>query len=297
MIDLHCHTTNSDGTWTVEELLKKAQEINLEVLSITDHDSVKSYFEIQKNRELQNVFKGKIINGVELNCVFDGIKIEALAYDFDLDKVNNWLEEYYTPEKNRNGLIEEFNDLIDICKKQGIKIEKDLKYNPDTEYPVDVIYYSIIKFEENKKFFTEEQWTSKSIFFRTCTVDKSFPLYRDFSKQMPTLEFLSEFIHKCGGKLFLAHLYKYELNNHIEYLDNIIEKKLIDGIEVYHSSFTKEQIQTLEQYCKNNKLLMSGGSDCHGERKKERKLGIGYGNLNINKKILANWHIKSIFQF
>ena len=174
---------------------------------------------------------------------------------------------------------------------------KDLKYNPDTEYPVDVIYYSIIKFEDNKKFFTEEQWTSKSVFFRTCTVDKSFPLYRDFSKQMPTLEFLSEFIHKCGGKLFLAHLYKYELNNHIEYLDNIIEKKLIDGIEVYHSSFTKEQIQTLEQYCKNNKLLMSGGSDCHGERKKERKLGIGYGNLNINKKILANWHIKSIFQF
>ena len=297
MIDLHCHTTNSDGTWTVEEMLKKAQEINLEVLSITDHDSVKSYFEIQKNRELQNVFKGKIINGVELNCVFDGIKIEALAYDFDLDKVNNWLEEYYTPEKNRNGLIEEFNDLVDICKKQGIKIEKDLKYNPDTEYPVDVIYYSIIKFEENKKFFTEEQWTSKSIFFRTCTVDKSFPLYRDFSKQMPTLEFLSEFIHKCGGKIFLAHLYKYELNNHIEYLDNIVKKNLIDGIEVYHSSFTEEQIQTLEQYSKNNKLLMSGGSDCHGERKKERKLGIGYGNLNINKKILANWHIKSIFQF
>ena len=58
MIDLHCHTTNSDGTWTVEELLKKAQEINLEVLSITDHDSVKSYFEIQKNKELQNIFKG-----------------------------------------------------------------------------------------------------------------------------------------------------------------------------------------------------------------------------------------------
>ena len=66
---------------------------------------------------------------------------------------------------------------------------------------------------------------------------------------MPTLEFLSEFIHKCEGKIFLAHLYKYKLNNHIEYLDNIIEKKLIDG------------------------------------------------NLNINKKVLANWHIKSIFQF
>ena len=47
---------------------------------------------------------------------------------------------------------------------------------------------------------------------------------------MPTLEFLSEFIHKCGGKIFLAHLYKYKLNNHIEYLDNIIEKNCSDTL-------------------------------------------------------------------
>ena len=49
---------------------KKAQEINLEVLSITDHDSVKSYFEIQKNKELQNIFKGNIIDGVGIKlCI------------------------------------------------------------------------------------------------------------------------------------------------------------------------------------------------------------------------------------
>ena len=77
MIDLHCHTTNSDGTWTVEELLKKAQEINLEVLSITDHDSVKSYFEIQKNKELQNIFKGYMIMSSLFTALSNG-KISAL---------------------------------------------------------------------------------------------------------------------------------------------------------------------------------------------------------------------------
>lgn len=291
MIDLHSHTTNSDGTWRTKELLEKAENLGLEVFSITDHDTVKSYIEIEQNKDLQYIFKGKLINGVELNCVFDGIKIEILAYNFDLHPVNEWLENYYTVEKNKNRLIEEFNDLVNICYSKKIRIEKDLQYNPDKEYPVDVIYYSIVKFEENKKFFTEEQWKDKGLFFRTCTVDKNFILYRDFSKQMPTLEFFNKLIHKYNGKIFLAHLYKYQLGNYISYLNKIVEKNLIDGVEVYHSSFTNEQIKTLKEYCNTRGLLMSGGSDCHGERKKERKLGTGYGNLNINKEIIKQWNI------
>ena len=109
---------------------------------------------------------------------------------------------------------------------------------------------------------------------------------------MPTLKNLSEFIHVHNGKIFLAHLYQYNLKNHIEFLDKLVNINLIDGVEVYHSSFTKEQTNTLINYCEEKKLLMSGGSDCHGEKKKERKLGIGYGNLNINKKIIENWNIR-----
>lgn len=291
MIDLHSHTTNSDGTWSTKELLMKAEELKLEVLSITDHDTAKSYIEIEKNESLQNIFKGKLIRGAELNCTFDGIKIEILAYNFDLHPIQEWLEDYYTPEKNKKRLIEEFNDLVSICNEKGIKIENNLSYNPDMEYPVDVIYNNIIQFQENRKLFTEEQWQNKALFFRTCTVDKKFPLYRDFSKQMPTLEFLNQLIHKHNGKIFLAHLYKYQLNNHIEYLNKMVDKNLLDGVEVYHSSYTEEQIKTLERYCIKKGMLMSGGSDCHGEKKKDRKLGIGYGNLNINKKIINNWNI------
>ena len=291
MIDLHSHTTNSDGTWTTKELLTKAEELGLEVFSITDHDTAKSYIEVEKNKDLQSIYKGKLIKGAELNCTFDGIKIEVLVYNFNLHPIQEWLEDYYTFEKNKNRLIEEFEDLVSICKNKGIKIEDNLKYNPDKEYPVDVVYYSITKFEENKKFFTQEQWEDRGLFFRTCTVDKKFPLYRDFSKQMPTLEFFNKFIHQHNGKIFLAHLYKYQLENHISYLDKMVERNLLDGVEVYHSSFTDKQIVILEKYCRSKGLLMSGGSDCHGERKKDRKLGIGYGNLNINKEILKNWNI------
>ena len=79
MIDLHSHTTNSDGTWSTKELLEKAENIGLEVFSITDHDTVKSYIEIEQDKDIQAIFKGKLIKGVELNCVFNGIKIEILA--------------------------------------------------------------------------------------------------------------------------------------------------------------------------------------------------------------------------
>lgn len=291
MIDLHCHTINSDGTWTTKELLSKAEEIKLDILSITDHDTAKAYIEIEQNKKLQDIYKGKIIRGVELNCTFDGVKIEILAYNFDLQPVQKWLENYYTPEKNRKRLIEEFNELVNICHTKGIKIEGNLSYNPDIEYPVDVIYDNIIQFQENRKFFTEEQWKNKGLFFRTCTVDKNFILYRDFSKQMPTLNFFNKFIHEHNGKIFLAHLYKYKLDDYISYLNKIVNQNLIDGIEVYHSSFSNEQIEDLKEYCINKNLLMSGGSDCHGEKKKECQLGVGYGNLNINKEIVQNWNI------
>lgn len=292
MIDLHVHTTNSDGTWTTKEILEKAEKMGIEVFSITDHDTAKSYIEMEQNPELKEIYKGKLIQGVELNCTYNGIKIEILAYGFDVNPVQNFLENYYTPEKNKKRLVEEFNELVQLCKKNRIKIEDNLKYNPDSEYPVDVIYDSVVKFEENRKIFKKEQWESKEKFFRTCTVDKNFPLYRDFSKQMPTLEFFNELIHKHNGKIFLAHLYKYKLDNYINLLDEITKTNLIDGVEVYHSSFTKEQMEFLKSYCKDNKLLMSGGSDCHGERKKERKLGIGYDNLNISKDIIKNWNLK-----
>lgn len=291
MIDLHCHTTNSDGTWKTKELLEKAEEQQIEILSITDHDTVKSHVEIKNHDKIRKKFSGGIITGAELNCTFNGRKIEILAYGFKLDVVQEWLQNYYSKEKNEKRLIEEFEELKKMCEIKGIRLEKNITYNPKKEYPVDVIYNSLKKFEENKEFFDDNVWNDMGLFFRTCTVDKKFPLYRDFSRQMPTLEFYNEFIHKYNGKIFLAHLYKYNLDNHIEYLNKIIKNNLIDGIEVYHSSFSNVQIETLEQYCRKNNLLMSGGSDCHGEKKANRKLGIGYGNLNIKKNILDNWNV------
>jgi len=76
-----------------------------------------------------------------------------------------------------------------------------------------------------------------------------------------------------------------------EMMDIPIIKTVIDGIEVYHSSFTNEQSEKLVKYCTDNNILMSGGSDCHGDKYIDRQLGIGKGNMKIEDKILKGWKI------
>ena len=100
-------------------------------------------------------------------------------------------------------------------------------------------------------------------------------------------------IRNAGGKVFIAHIFKYQLENHTEFLDNLVKNNIIDGIEVYYSAFNEEQIKYLEKYCKKHNLYMSGGSDCHGMKKKDRKIGVGYNNMNISEDIVKDW-IKEI---
>ena len=63
----------------------------------------------------------------------------------------------------------------------------------------------------------------------------------------------------------------------------------VDGFECHHSSFTEEQIEYMTNYCKKHNLLMSGGSDCHGDNKPDISIAFGRGNLNISEKIIENW--------
>ncbi len=180
--------------------------------------------------------------------------------------------------------------MIKSCKKNNIIID-DIKYNISDGWPIDVIYLEIKKHLENKKFFNEEEWNNIDIFYNSCVTNKNFPVFVDFSIHYPTADIVAEKVKEAGGKLFLAHLYRYNLNNPIYFLNLLKNKKIIDGVEVYHSSYTEEQIKKLEDYCKENKLLLSGGTDCHGEKKKDRKIGIGYGNMNVKKSILEQWKI------
>lgn len=287
MIDLHTHTKYSDGTWEVKKLLEEAEKNGVEILAITDHDTVKAHLELEKNN-YSNYFSGKIIAGAEFNCVFNNAKIELLGYGFDVHKMDKWIEKTYNIEKVKPNLMEEFNLLMKACKKNNIKVD-DINYKEDMGWPIDYIYESIKKYPENKQFFTEKEWNDIDHFFRCCTCNIDFPLYIDFSYQTPNAKLVSNEIRKLGGKVFLAHLFTYPLRNYEEYLDSLIQENIIDGIETYYSKFTDEQIEFVKNYCEKNNLYMSAGTDCHGDKKPDRKVGIGYGNMNVPTSIIKNW--------
>jgi len=285
MIDLHTHTQYSDGTWSLQKLLLEAQKAGLEILSITDHDTVKAYRELE-GRHDETIFSGRIIPGVELSTVYDGIAFHMLAYDFDYKKLEPWIYEHY--ELHKPNLKDEFDYMVKSCKKNGIKIGK-LMYEEEKGWPIDVIFPEIKKFPENRKFFKEEEWNDVDVFFNSCITNKHFPVFVDFSIHFPLASLVADAVRKAGGKLFIAHLYKYHLEEPFRFLDLLRECDVIDGVEVEHSTFTPAQSEELKKYCLQHNLLMCGGTDCHGEKKKDRKLGVGYGNMHVNSRLLENW--------
>ena len=121
MIDLHLHTNYSDGTDSVKELLEKAEKQKLELISITDHDSVGAYFELEKHPEIRKKFSDEIVIGSEIKAIYDDINIEILAYGIDYKNINIKKEDRI---KVQNDILRHF---INVAKNLGIKVDEDIE--------------------------------------------------------------------------------------------------------------------------------------------------------------------------
>ena len=266
MIDLHTHTNHSDGTWDTRKLLEEAEKTNIEVLAITDHDTLDAHFELEKDENLRNTFTGKIKTGIEFNTVYDGVSFHMLAYDFDIHKLQPFVHNYYNLRKPDLRL--EFEEMMKSIKKSNLKIG-EIIYDEKKGWPIDIIYPAVTKYEENRKYFKDAEWNDIDVFFNSCVTNKNFPVAVNFEIHYPNAKLVAEEVRKAGGKTFVAHVYRYNLEDEIAFLDMLRNDKIIDGVEVYHSSFTEKQSEKLLEYCNENNLLISGGTDCH--RRKEKR--------------------------
>jgi len=286
MIDLHMHTKYSDGTDDVIDLLKKAEKNNLEIISITDHNTVKAYFELEKIN-VKDYFNGKILTGIELNTKVLNVPIEILGYNIDYKLIDSLLSSLYTSSEERNKI--ECSRLYEKCLKTGIKInEKDMLFYDSSEYASKFIHSLIIKDGYNKKFIDEEAWNNSSVFYRKYISNPNTSLYIETDDIIPDFEAAASLIRKSGGFVFIPHIFQYTENSD-KILNFILNNHKIDGIECYHSTFSNEQIQRLLQLCKDKNLHISGGSDYHGNNKPGINIAKGFGNLNIPIDIIYSW--------
>ena len=286
MIDLHMHTNNSDGTENCISVLKKCEEKKLDYISITDHNTVNAYFELE-NLDIKKYFSGKIIPGVELNTKVLNIPIEILGYGIDYNKMSELLKKIYIPPEERN--LIEAKRLYDKCIKYGIKLDENCLNNfKADQFASGFFHKEITKHEENKNLISPEAWEASKILYRQYMSDPKAPLYVEMDDLVPDFETASSLVKQAGGLVFIPHIYEYKRNSKA-ILENILENYSIDGIECYYTTFSDEQHNEILEISKQHNLFISGGSDFHGSCRPEVDIGKGFGNLQIPTDIISDW--------
>ena len=292
MIDLHMHTTYSDGTDSVKEILSNATKVNLELISITDHNTCAAYEELE-TFQVEELYKGDIAVGCEFTTSFNNRLIEVLGYCFDYKKVGEYLEGYYTKEFIDEKTQILYNRLIEKIKKIDLTFNmnnlREKKF--ESEFFERAIYEELIKHPANKEKLKEDIWSSFSNFFRKGLTNPKSKLFINHAEFKPSLKEIIDIVHNAGGIIFLAHPYQYKFDDTESFLNKIYDENNFDGVECFYTTFSKEQTNYLIDFAKKRNLLISGGSDYHGTNKKNHELGIGRGNLNINKDITKTWSI------
>ena len=283
-IDLHTHTNKSDGTFTPNELLSLAELQKISILSITDHESVDAYYDMDRN-----LFSGKIIPGIELRTSCFGVSIELLGYGFNIDKMKETIKKYHY--KNTEELDAYMIRLAyEQYTKKGVKLDSNFieEFNSSASPRLSkYIKSAILKYPENEKF-SKEIPEGKS-FFRTCMTNPNHPLFLDLSPAFPTVGELIKAIKEADGIVSIPHIFQYKAHAE-KILFHLLDNYDIDLIECYYSSFTPEQVEFLLDVCKKYNKQVSGGSDFHGIVRPSVELGKGTNdNLLIPEEKITPW--------
>lgn len=291
MIDMHMHTTYSDGADSLIEVLKKAESLKLEYISITDHDTCEGYKELAK-LDVKKYFSGQIINGVEIKCAYKKRLIEILGYKVDPKVINNFMEEFHKT-KSKEILQQKYFDILhERCKDMGLVMYKkeDIEFNPKTDWASIKIYNDIKAHEENKLKVPDDFWSEFNIFSKKYCGDVNYPLYIDKSEDYLQLDEAIKLVKDAGGLVFLPHIFIYKwAEDKKKLLDDIVAEYDIDGIECMHSEFSQDDIDYLLEYTQKNNFYRSGGSDYHGKNKVGIEMAVGKGNLKIESYLIQDW--------
>ncbi|MDW7732273.1 MAG: PHP domain-containing protein [Methanolobus sp.] len=271
MVDLHAHTTFSDGDLKPEELVKYAFDVGLKALSVTDHDTVEGLDIAEKecaNRGL------KFIPGIEFTSKLDTPQIELhiLGYGFDR-------EEAYLLKKTD----EAKNNAIDYSKKVCSMLES---HDWEIDYSVLENARGIITKHDVCTSVIKENMSNYD--FHNRWLAETSPFYVETEK-FSALDTIRT-IHKAGGKAICAHLLRtLDMYDSMPMLPFVAESLInagIDGFEVFYGNSTKEQVGIMYDIAGQHGLLMTGGSDFHGH---ERTGRCSLGEYEIHGMDFDQW--------
>ncbi len=268
-IDLHTHSTASDGTFSPTQLVDYALTRGLKGLALTDHDTTNGLEEALSAGKKQGL---EVIPGCELSVEYPGL-MHILGYWLkpEAPALNASLQELREKRNMRNELI--------IHKLQDLGI--DITYNDVRNLAGD----ATVGRPHISRVLMDKGWVS--------SIQESFDRYLGSGGKayVPKEKFGPEkaisVLKDEGALVVLAHPYSLELNREKLHRELLRLKEYgLDGVEVFYSEHSPEQMELYASLCRNLDLLPTGGSDFHGSVKPEIELGSGRGNLNLSYNLL-----------
>lgn len=270
MIDLHVHSTASDGTNTPTELVALAKEAGLSAFALTDHDTIQGLAEARRAAKTAGI---ELVPGIELSTDYGGSEVHILGYYFDeqnpgfLQKLNEFI--------NSRDLRNE--KMTVLLQKEGfdITMEELIKENPD----------SVITRAHFARYLVEHGMVKdrETVFSKYIGDDCRCYVPREKIDPFEAVRL----IQLGGGVAFFAHPVLCHMNfDRLKRFIRDLKDCGLTGIEAIYSANSSGDERNLKQIAKDYNLLTSGGSDYHGENKPYIKLGVGRGNLCIPDEIL-----------
>ena len=297
LLDLHTHTTASDGTYTPQELYQKAKEKGLEVLSITDHDTIDGLLTLKSqlpglnyeisftesrspNSDPQTTdLRSRISNDasqfstpesrisdlefipcVEISAEFPKT-LHILGYGFNLDdnKLSKTLKELQEYRLNRNKL------MIEKMNAFGFNITMDELLEISGGEVIGRPHFARLLL--NKGYVNSIQEAFDKY------LKKGAKFYLD-KKRLSPREAI-ELITNAGGIAVMAHPYQAGLDdNDLEHLVVELKRYGVRGIEAFYSKHTPEMVHEYLKFAEKYELLVTAGSDFHGKNKPDISLGM-----------------------
>ena len=272
IIDMHTHTYYSDGELSPQELIEKAINKNIGVLSITDHDTINGIKTVDKNKYPEI----KIINGIELSVKRNKGRMHILGYGIDLEN-KDLNDKMY--ELRDNSLNHVLSLMEQIKKDYGIRFKyEDIKELVNANHNLGRPDLAKLCIKYGYASSVQDAFDKYLIDANTKVLGHNKGL---------TYEEAISLIKNSNGIPVIAHPKSLELEEKdlLELLKDMINCGL-KGIEVYHSSHSKEEMDYYLKIANKFNLLISGGSDYHGKLvKPDIELGTGKNNNIKIKKI------------
>lgn len=277
-IDLHIHTTYSDGMFSPEKVVDAAIDAGLDAIALTDHDNILSHdiaIEYAKRKAAETGTNPlEIIRGVEINTLYKGYEVHILGYFMD-EKNPDFLNMLKAQQKAR---IEQTKQIVDLLnKKANINV----------------------KFEDIKKLVAEGGSIGRPHIAKAITVkggtDNVIEAYNKYindnspvyvKRKTVTPHEAVEVIYEAGGIPVFAHPFDVDI---AEEVTKELMHYGLRGLEAYHRKHSPAMVEYFSSLAEKLGLIVTGGSDFHAPNPNN-------GQIIMGKNFIPDWIYDNLYR-